>query len=32
MYYKYLVILLVPVTTYAVILNWWGLKIVRGSA
>ncbi|KAG0656773.1 hypothetical protein C6P46_006979 [Rhodotorula mucilaginosa] len=28
-YYKYLVILLVPVTVCFVIINWWGLKIFR---
>ncbi|BGO98460.1 hypothetical protein RTBOTA2_002989 [Rhodotorula toruloides] len=28
-YYKYLVILLVPVTVCYVIVNWWGLKIFR---
>ncbi|KAK4056551.1 hypothetical protein OIO90_002399 [Microbotryomycetes sp. JL221] len=28
-HYKYLFILLVPVTLYAVIINWWGLKIFR---
>ncbi|GAA6009082.1 phospholipase D regulator [Rhodotorula paludigena] len=28
-YYKYLVVLLVPVTTCYVIINWWGLKIFR---
>ncbi|GAA6004739.1 hypothetical protein JCM11491_002212 [Sporobolomyces phaffii] len=28
-YYKYLVVLLVPVTTCCVIVNWWGLKIFR---
>ncbi|GAA5893033.1 PIG-Y family protein [Sporobolomyces salmoneus] len=28
-YYKYLVILLIPVTTCSVIVNWWGLKIFR---
>ncbi|BGP54678.1 hypothetical protein JCM8202_003185 [Rhodotorula sphaerocarpa] len=28
-YYKYLVVLLVPVTTCFVIVNWWGLKIFR---
>lgn len=26
-YYKYLVILLVPVTVCFVIINWWGLKV-----
>ncbi|BGP39005.1 hypothetical protein JCM10449v2_002943 [Rhodotorula kratochvilovae] len=28
-HYKYLVVLLVPVTTCFVIVNWWGLKIFR---
>ncbi|GAA6062446.1 hypothetical protein JCM10212_003320 [Sporobolomyces blumeae] len=28
-HYKYLVVLLIPVTTVAVIVNWWGLKIFR---
>ncbi|GAA5882137.1 hypothetical protein JCM16303_005621 [Sporobolomyces ruberrimus] len=28
-YYKYLVFLLIPVTTCCVIINWWGLKIFR---
>ncbi|KAK4704090.1 hypothetical protein P7C70_g2120, partial [Phenoliferia sp. Uapishka_3] len=28
-HYKYLLILIVPVTLYAVIINWWGLKIFR---
>ncbi|GAA5909737.1 hypothetical protein JCM5296_005776 [Sporobolomyces johnsonii] len=28
-YYKYLIVLLVPVTVCAVIVNWWGLKIFR---
>lgn len=27
MYYKYLVIFLVPVTVCFVIINWWGLKV-----
>lgn len=26
-YYKYLVVLLVPVTVCLVIINWWGLKV-----
>lgn len=26
-YYKYLVVLLVPVTVCFVIINWWGLKV-----
>lgn len=26
-HYKYLVILLIPVTTCCVIVNWWGLKV-----
>ncbi|GAA6029702.1 hypothetical protein JCM8097_001009 [Rhodosporidiobolus ruineniae] len=30
-YYKYLVVLLVPVTVCFVIVNWWGLKIFRHS-
>ncbi|TNY19751.1 hypothetical protein DMC30DRAFT_399603 [Rhodotorula diobovata] len=28
-HYKYLVVLLVPVTVCFVIVNWWGLKILR---
>ncbi|SCV70582.1 BQ2448_3344 [Microbotryum intermedium] len=28
-HYKYLFVFLVPVTLYAVIVNWWGLKIFR---
>ncbi|KPV77380.1 uncharacterized protein RHOBADRAFT_64476 [Rhodotorula graminis WP1] len=28
-HYKYLVVLLVPVTVCFVIVNWWGLKIFR---
>ncbi|ORY91667.1 hypothetical protein BCR35DRAFT_328256 [Leucosporidium creatinivorum] len=28
-HYKYLLVFLVPVTLYAVIINWWGLKIFR---
>ncbi|GAA5868094.1 hypothetical protein JCM8547_003340 [Rhodosporidiobolus lusitaniae] len=28
-YYKYLAVLLVPVTVCFVIVNWWGLKIFR---
>ncbi|GAA6005136.1 hypothetical protein JCM10207_008518 [Rhodosporidiobolus poonsookiae] len=28
-YYKYLTVLLVPVTVCFVIVNWWGLKIFR---
>ncbi|GAA5894949.1 hypothetical protein JCM6882_008251 [Rhodosporidiobolus microsporus] len=30
-YYKYLVVLLVPVSVCFVIVNWWGLKIFRHS-
>lgn len=26
-HYKYLLVFLVPVTLYAVIINWWGLKV-----
>ncbi|KAI5478766.1 hypothetical protein MNV49_004592 [Pseudohyphozyma bogoriensis] len=28
-HYKYLLVFFVPVTLYAVIINWWGLKIFR---
>ncbi|KAM0745767.1 hypothetical protein T439DRAFT_329742 [Meredithblackwellia eburnea MCA 4105] len=28
-HYKYLLVFLIPVTLYAVIVNWWGLKIFR---
>ncbi|SCZ97924.1 BZ3500_MvSof-1268-A1-R1_Chr7-3g09640 [Microbotryum saponariae] len=28
-HYKYLFVLLVPVTLYTVIINWWGLKVSR---
>jgi len=28
-HYKYLVVLLVPVTVCFVIVNWWGLKVRR---
>lgn len=28
-YYKYLLVLLIPVTSCYVIVNWWGLKIFR---
>lgn len=28
-HYKYLFIFIVPVTLYAVIINWWGLKVSR---
>ncbi|BGP23765.1 hypothetical protein Rt10032_c05g2511 [Rhodotorula toruloides] len=28
-YYKYLMVLLLPVTVCYVIVNWWGLKIFR---
>lgn len=28
-HYKYILVFLVPVTLYAVIINWWGLKIFR---
>lgn len=29
-HYKYLLVFLVPVTLYAVIINWWGLKVGPG--
>ena len=29
-YYKYLLVSLIPVTLYAVIINWWGLKVGPG--
>lgn len=31
-HYKYVLVFLVPVTLYAVIINWWGLKVGRSAA